>query len=117
MLKKISPLFLIALFPIVDLSAQGTNLPFGNRTYDILERFEITSLFVTHDLKEAILMGDSIGYMRRGPLDIYSSVDEFIADPRTEAANEIAIGRMAPLSVVCPLVGNNRLAFVDDGMT
>ena len=56
----------------------------------IAETYQITAIFVTHDLKEAILMGDRIGYMRKGSLYEYADVQEFIADARTEAANEIA---------------------------
>lgn len=53
----------------------------------------ITAIFVTHDLKEAILMGDRLGYMRAGQLDLYADVQAFIDDPRTEAAGEIAFWR------------------------
>lgn len=38
----------------------------------------ITSIFVTHDLKEAILMGDRIGIMEKGKLEIYSNKEDFI---------------------------------------
>ncbi|MEM7373875.1 MAG: ABC transporter ATP-binding protein [Bacteroidota bacterium] len=75
--------------------------PFGNldvetrkRMQDFLKRiaetYKITAIFVTHDLKEAILMGDRIGYMRKGSLYLYEDVREFVEDARTEAANEIA---------------------------
>lgn len=75
--------------------------PFGNldvetrkRMQDFLKRiaetYQITAIFVTHDLKEAILMGDRIGYMRKGSLYLYEDVKEFVEDTRTEAANEIA---------------------------
>jgi ABC-type Fe3+/spermidine/putrescine transport system ATPase subunit len=53
----------------------------------------LTAIFVTHDLKEAILMGDRLGYMRAGQLDLYPDVQAFIDDPRTEAAGEIAFWR------------------------
>lgn len=51
--------------------------------------YQITAIFVTHDLKEALLMGDRIGYMRAGKLDIYDSKEAFVQDPRTEAQSEI----------------------------
>ncbi len=51
--------------------------------------YQITAIFVTHDLKEALLMGDRIGYMRTGKLDIYDSKEAFVQDPRTEAQSEI----------------------------
>ncbi len=43
----------------------------------------IASIFVTHDLKEAILMGDQLGYMENGDLHIFNNLKEFAADPRT----------------------------------
>ncbi len=51
-------------------------------------QFSITSLFVTHDLKEAMTMGNKIGYMEAGQLKIYTTIHEFINDPKTGAANE-----------------------------
>lgn len=52
--------------------------------------FSITSLFVTHDLKEAILMGDEIGYMEKGSLKVYKDRDSFINDPMTGVQSEIS---------------------------
>ncbi|WP_300434915.1 ABC transporter ATP-binding protein [Christiangramia sp.] len=51
--------------------------------------FKITSLFVTHDLKEAVLMGDQIGYMREGMLKVYKNKTDFVNDPETGVQNEI----------------------------
>lgn len=51
--------------------------------------YNITSLFVTHDLKEAILMGDEIGLMRAGKLKIYKHQDDFMNDPETGVGAEI----------------------------
>ncbi|MDB2606413.1 ABC transporter ATP-binding protein [Zobellia sp.] len=51
--------------------------------------FEITSLFVTHDLKEAVLMGDRIGFMEDGILKVYEDKKEFIQDPQTGVQSEI----------------------------
>jgi ABC-type Fe3+/spermidine/putrescine transport system ATPase subunit len=75
--------------------------PFGNldtetrrNMQDLLKRIakedQITSIFVTHDLKEAILMGDRIGYMRQGRLEVYPDLQAFLADPETEAQGELA---------------------------
>ncbi len=49
----------------------------------------ITTLFVTHDLKEAVLMGDRLGYMEHGQLEIFDNLDAFIADERTGMRQEI----------------------------
>ncbi len=43
----------------------------------------ITSIFVTHDLKEAVLMGDRLGYMESGQLYIFNNLKEFSDDERT----------------------------------
>ncbi|WP_373519285.1 ATP-binding cassette domain-containing protein, partial [Pricia sp.] len=51
--------------------------------------FNITSLFVTHDLKEAVLMGDEIGFMQTGDLKVYSDKNDFITDPETGVRDEI----------------------------
>lgn len=56
---------------------------------EVSQAYEITAIFVTHDLKEALLMGDRIAYMREGKLDIYASKADFVKDPRTEAQAEI----------------------------
>lgn len=48
----------------------------------------LTAIFVTHDLKEAMLMGDRLGMMVGGQLNIYDSRADFIADERTGALEE-----------------------------
>ncbi|MEL6651962.1 MAG: ATP-binding cassette domain-containing protein, partial [Bacteroidota bacterium] len=60
---------------------------------EVAQTYQITAIFVTHDLKEALLMGNRVGYMRRGKLDIYESKQAFIDDPRTEAQKEINFWR------------------------
>ena len=55
----------------------------------LASEFSITSLFVTHDLKEAILMGDEIGFMKKGKLKVYKDKDDFISDPETGVQNEV----------------------------
>lgn len=56
---------------------------------DIATRQGITSVFVTHDLKEAVLMGDRLGYMEGGLLHIYDNLDAFAADEKTGMRREI----------------------------
>lgn len=48
-----------------------------------------TSIFVTHDLKEAVLMGDQLGYMEMGNLHIFNNLEAFAADERTGMRQEI----------------------------
>lgn len=55
----------------------------------IAAKFRITALFVTHDLKEALLMGDVLASMREGKLKMYSDKQAFIADEETGVKKEI----------------------------
>ena len=52
--------------------------------------FQITALFVTHDIKEALLMGNKITYMHNGMLVQYETKEDFINDEMTGAKREIA---------------------------
>ncbi|MFM8372711.1 MAG: heme ABC exporter ATP-binding protein CcmA [Bacteroidota bacterium] len=49
----------------------------------------ITTIFVTHDLKEAVIMGSRLSYMEEGKLRIYDDLQTFAADPRTGMQREI----------------------------
>ena len=75
--------------------------PFGNLDVEIrasmqqlfqhlVHQFEITSLFVTHDLKEAILMGDRLASLRAGRFRTYPDTRAFIADPDAGVMQELA---------------------------
>jgi len=55
----------------------------------IAKKFNITALFVTHDLKEALLMGDQISYMDNGILEIFDSKKDFIEADKTGVKSEI----------------------------
>lgn len=46
------------------------------------------ALFVTHDVKEALLTGNRFGRMADGQLTTYETVREFAADPETGLNNE-----------------------------
>jgi putrescine transport system ATP-binding protein len=54
----------------------------------ILENEKMTAIFVTHDIKEAIQMGNRIGKMERGNLHIYPSLKAFVEDPGSGAQEE-----------------------------
>lgn len=56
---------------------------------DLSAQYNITSIFVTHDLKEALLMGDKAGLMKQGTLKVYPTKEEFINDPQTGVQNEL----------------------------
>jgi ABC-type Fe3+/spermidine/putrescine transport system ATPase subunit len=51
--------------------------------------YHITSLFVTHDLREALLMGDRFAYMQNGMLKNYASKNDFIEDEQTGIKKEM----------------------------
>jgi ABC-type Fe3+/spermidine/putrescine transport system ATPase subunit len=55
----------------------------------IVADFKITTLFVTHDLKEALLMGDEIALMQDGILKKYKTKTDFIQDAQTGVQEEI----------------------------
>ncbi|MCB0534094.1 MAG: ABC transporter ATP-binding protein [Saprospiraceae bacterium] len=74
--------------------------PFGNLDVEtrasmqqlfrrVAAEYHITAVFVTHDLKEAVLMGTRLAYMENGRLDLFDKLDAFVADPRTGMKQEI----------------------------
>jgi len=83
-----NPKLLLLDEPFGSLDA-GTRKRMQGLFKKIAAEFKITSLFVTHDLKEAILMGDEIAFMRKGKLKVYKTKEEFIQDPETGVGEEI----------------------------
>lgn len=78
--------------------------PFGNLDVEIrsqmqrffkkvVREFGIPALFVTHDLKEALLMGERLAHMRDGVLKTYADRDAFVHDPDSGVQNEVAFWR------------------------
>ncbi len=59
----------------------------------LVEEYAIASIFVTHDLKEAIVLGDSIAYMHDGMLINFPTKQAFIEHPEYGAAREMAFWR------------------------
>jgi putrescine transport system ATP-binding protein len=54
----------------------------------VAKDYGLTAIFVTHDLKEAMLMGNRLGMMQGGRLNIYDSQADFIADEQTGVLEE-----------------------------
>lgn len=54
----------------------------------VAKDYGLTAIFVTHDLKEAMLMGDRMGMMQNGKLNIYDKQADFIADKATGVLEE-----------------------------
>ncbi|MGB3590150.1 MAG: ATP-binding cassette domain-containing protein [Nonlabens sp.] len=59
----------------------------------ISERKKLTALFITHDLKEALIMGDRIGKIEQGSLHLYKSKQAFYEDEASGAKKEARFWR------------------------
>jgi ABC-type Fe3+/spermidine/putrescine transport system ATPase subunit len=55
---------------------------------DVLKKLEITTVYVTHDLREAEEIADRIALMSHGKMEQVSSPKEFFFDPRNESVSE-----------------------------
>jgi ABC-type Fe3+/spermidine/putrescine transport system ATPase subunit len=84
----INPLLLLLDEPFGNLDVD-TRANMQQLFKDVARQFHITSLFVTHDVKEAIVVGDRIAYMERGSLKLFADTEEFINDPSTGVMNEL----------------------------
>jgi ABC-type sugar transport system ATPase subunit len=73
-------------FGALDVETRTTMQEFFKQ---IAAQHHISSVFVTHDLKEAVLMGDVLGFMDNGQLKIYPSVSDFILDEKTGMQREM----------------------------
>lgn len=56
---------------------------------ELAKQMQISALFVTHDLKEAIVMGDSIGKITQGKLTQYSDLKSFYNDKDSGIKKEV----------------------------
>ncbi|MEO8582323.1 MAG: ABC transporter ATP-binding protein [Flavitalea sp.] len=84
----INPPLLLLDEPFGNLDTQ-TRAEMQQLFKQVSKEFNITSIFVTHDIKEALLMGDNIAYMNTGKLIIYDNKKSFISDSNTGAQKEI----------------------------
>ncbi|MCK5041435.1 MAG: ABC transporter ATP-binding protein [Sphingomonadales bacterium] len=66
----------------------STRARMQNLFTDVAHAEGISTLFVTHDLKEALLMGDTFAHMEGGNLTSYASRDAFINAPETGVMTE-----------------------------
>lgn len=88
----IHPKILLLDEPFASLDP-GTRQEMQTLFKEIAEKEEITSLFVTHDLKEALMTGDVFGMMEDGNLNVYKSREAFIEDSETGVKQEIEFWR------------------------
>lgn len=56
---------------------------------ELTKKTKITSLFVTHDLKEVVVMGDSIGKIEKGKLFQYEHKEHFFQDKNSGFQTEV----------------------------
>ncbi|MCX2740317.1 ABC transporter ATP-binding protein [Pontibacter anaerobius] len=75
--------------PFASLDAQ-TRASMQQLFLRLARKYSITALFVTHDVKEALLIGDRFAYMAAGKLRIYTSGEAFMEDPTTGVRDELA---------------------------
>jgi osmoprotectant transport system ATP-binding protein len=54
-------------------------------------KFRKTSILVTHDVREALLIGSRIGVLQKGRLDALLTPDEFLASPDPEIRTFLAV--------------------------
>lgn len=75
--------------PFASLDAQ-TRAAMQKLFLRLARKYNITALFVTHDVKEALLVGDRFAYMAAGKLKLYTSKEAFMEDPVTGVRDEMA---------------------------
>ena len=84
----VNPLLLLLDEPFGNLDAD-TRTTMQEFFREVAKQFQITSIFVTHDLKEAMVMGDQIALMQKGSLEVFEDVQHFIQNPKTGVKREI----------------------------
>jgi len=81
--------------PLILLDEPFSNLDVETRTNmqglykQVAKQYSLTALFVTHDLKEALIMGDQMSYMQQGQLQLYQNKQDFMNDEKTGVKNEL----------------------------
>jgi putrescine transport system ATP-binding protein len=85
----IRPRLLLLDEPFGNLDAQ-TRADMQQLFLRVSQQHRITSLFVTHDSREALTVGTRFGYLDQGQLTSFASVAEFVQDARTAIRSELA---------------------------
>ena len=85
----IRPRLLLLDEPFGNLDAQ-TRADMQQLFLRVSRQHQITSLFVTHDSREALTVGTRFAYLERGELTSFAAVADFIRDPRTTIAAELS---------------------------
>lgn len=85
----IRPRLLLLDEPFGNLDAQ-TRADMQQLFLRVSRQHQITSLFVTHDSREALTVGTRFGYLDQGVLTSFASVAGFVQDARTAIGSELA---------------------------
>jgi ABC-type Fe3+/spermidine/putrescine transport system ATPase subunit len=85
----IRPRLLLLDEPFGNLDAQ-TRADMQQLFLRVSRQHQITSLFVTHDSREALTVGTRFAYLDQGQLTGFASVAEFVQDARTAIGSELA---------------------------
>jgi osmoprotectant transport system ATP-binding protein len=62
-----------------------TRLELQDQFLEVRDRLQITSIFVTHDVREALRLGTEIAVLHRGRLEVLTSPAEFLNSTGEEA--------------------------------
>ncbi|MFT7351753.1 MAG: ABC-type Fe3+/spermidine/putrescine transport system ATPase subunit [Flavobacterium sp.] len=84
----IEPKLLLLDEPFGALDAQTRN-NMQELFKSLVKKTNTTALFVTHDIKEAIKIGDSVGKISKGNLFQFNSIEQFINDSESGVLEEI----------------------------
>ena len=85
----IEPRLILLDEPFGSLDSQ-TRAEMQSLFHDVRKEKKITALFVTHDLKEALIMGDRIARMDQGRLKVYSSAETFLNSEEVDIKEELS---------------------------
>ncbi|WP_046245783.1 ABC transporter ATP-binding protein [Hymenobacter terrenus] len=85
----IRPRLLLLDEPFGNLDAQ-TRADMQQLFLRVSRQHQITSLFVTHDSREALTVGTRFAYLDEGQLTSFASVAAFVEDARTAIGSELA---------------------------
>jgi ABC-type Fe3+/spermidine/putrescine transport system ATPase subunit len=85
----IRPRLLLLDEPFGNLDAQ-TRADMQQLFLRVSRQHHITSIFVTHDSREALTVGTRFGYLDQGALTSFVTVGDFVQDPRTNIQAELS---------------------------
>lgn len=84
----IAPKVVLLDEPFGSLDA-GTRSEMQSFYLQLAQTYKITALFITHDLKEALVTGDQFARMEKGKLTVFQSLEAFTQDPSSGVNEEV----------------------------